>query len=115
MSTIPNNLIGKEVVYDFANVIHLICLAGHFMKDRDSRCPCKNGPKCDNCQYCLGCSCRCHTWFVVNQRLMSLEHEQRLLEKVRATAESNRSDDAKNKLKERISLVEERLEHAKQP
>jgi len=32
------------------------------------RCPCKNGPACDLCSFCSGCSCRCHTYFIARRR-----------------------------------------------
>jgi hypothetical protein len=46
---------------------------------------------------------------------MSLEQEQRLLDNVRATAETDKTDSEKAVLEERIALVRERLEHAKKP
>lgn len=54
--------------------------------DRISRCPCKNGPACNFCGYCLGCSCRCHTWFTMRMRLCNMTDEERLLSTVKATA-----------------------------
>jgi len=53
--------------------------------DRESRCPCKNGPACNFCGYCLGCSCRCHTWFTMRTRLCNAVDEEKLLRSVRCT------------------------------
>lgn len=57
---------------------------GDMRYDRSSRCPCKNGPACQNCGYCVGCSCRCHTWFRVHNRF----HEETELEALRARIEA---------------------------
>eukprot|EP00804_Cyclotella_cryptica_P018145 CCRYP_005927-RA/>CCRYP_005927-RA protein AED:0.43 eAED:0.43 QI:0/0/0/1/0/0/2/0/106 len=37
---------------------------------RQSRCPCKNGPQCDACSFCIGCSCTCHQQFTLHYRFM---------------------------------------------
>mmetsp|Transcript_1622 Transcript_1622/g.2385 ORF Transcript_1622/g.2385 Transcript_1622/m.2385 type:complete len:1247 (+) Transcript_1622:125-3865(+) len=55
---------------------------GNFRYDRTSRCICKNGPACGFCGYCLGCSCRCHSWFTLHNRLFCREEEQALLHRV---------------------------------
>lgn len=54
--------------------------------NRQSRCPCKNGPACNYCGFCLGCSCRCHTWFTMRTRLCSAADEEQLLQTVKDTA-----------------------------
>lgn len=77
--------------------------------DRHSHCPCKNGPKCDYCSYCLGCSCRCHSWFTVHTRLCSREQEEKLLKRVEETA--NKSTGGADE--EQMSLALDRLKHAK--
>ncbi len=50
--------------------------------ERKSHCPCKNGPCCKTCDYCLGCSCRCHKHFSVNFRFMTIEEEILLLKRI---------------------------------
>ena len=77
--------------------------------DRQSKCPCKNGPKCDYCSYCLGCSCRCHSWFTVHTRLFPLEQEKKLLKSVKETAKAG----AVGLGASTLSLALERLQHAK--
>lgn len=59
---------------------------GDMKYNRASRCPCKNGPACKECGYCLGCSCRCHTQFTLNFRLFDKNVEQGILERVKAVA-----------------------------
>lgn len=61
---------------------------GDMKYDRVSRCPCRNGPCCKECYYCLGCSCRCHTQFTLNFRLFDKETERAILERVEAVAKS---------------------------
>jgi len=46
---------------------------------RHSRCPCKNGPACTYCSYCIGCSCTCHQMFTLHYRFMTMEEELELL------------------------------------
>eukprot|EP00934_Nitzschia_sp_Nitz4_P008353 Nitzschia sp. Nitz4//scaffold74_size92883//47486//53507//NITZ4_004826-RA/size92883-augustus-gene-0.13-mRNA-1//-1//CDS//3329557604//8343//frame0 len=60
---------------------------GGMRYDRNSRCPCKNGPCCHDCGYCLGCSCRCHTWFTLNYRFFKKDAEEALLRKVEDMAQ----------------------------
>jgi len=55
---------------------------GDMNHDRKGGCPCKNGPKCKVCTYCLGCSCRCHKSFTMHLRFMSIEDEETLLQRV---------------------------------
>lgn len=55
---------------------------GNMKYDRKGGCPCKNGPKCKVCTYCLGCSCRCHKSFTMHLRFMSIEDEETLLQRV---------------------------------
>ena len=61
---------------------------GDFKYDRQSRCPCKNGPACNFCGWCLGCSCRCHSYFTMRTRLCTMSDEERLLQSVKETGES---------------------------
>jgi hypothetical protein len=56
---------------------------GNMQYDRASRCPCKNGPVCRHCNYCSGCSCRCHTFFTLNFRFFKREDELKLLHRVK--------------------------------
>ena len=38
-----------------------INLTGNMSFDHHSQCcPCKNGPVCQHCKFCAGCSCKCH-------------------------------------------------------
>jgi len=60
---------------------------GDLRFNRQSRCVCKNGPQCKDCGFCLGCSCRCHTYFTVRTRLCSAANEEKLLQTVKDTAE----------------------------
>lgn len=46
---------------------------------RQSRCPCKNGPQCDTCLFCVGCSCTCHQQFTLHYRFMLPQEEHELL------------------------------------
>lgn len=55
---------------------------GNFHHDRESRCPCKKGPVCKKCNYCAGCSCRCHRWFTLYIRFMDTRAEEQLLRRV---------------------------------
>lgn len=61
--------------------------------DRTSRCPCKNGPVCHDCHYCLGCSCRCHTWFTLRSRLFEKKAEVDVLERVKKIAAKSTEED----------------------
>ena len=71
--------------------MHIIFLSffitGDLRFNRQSRCVCKNGPQCKDCGFCLGCSCRCHTYFTVRTRLCSAANEEKLLQTVKDTAE----------------------------
>merc|ERR1712130_853018 len=91
---------------------------GDFRFDRKSRCPCKNGPCCDFCNYCLGCSCRCHSWFTMRTRLCNMKDEELLLQTVKETARRPAStEDSKNECKvfdvlESMKYLHERLKDA---
>jgi hypothetical protein len=67
---------------DFAICSFPRLCAGDMKFNRSSRCPCKNGPICNDCNYCLGCSCRCHSWFTLNCRLFNKDTEQEILQRV---------------------------------
>lgn len=58
-------------------------ITGDLRFNRQSRCVCKNGPQCKDCGFCLGCSCRCHTYFTVRTRLCSAADEEKLLQTVK--------------------------------
>ncbi len=64
-----------------------VLITGDLRFNRQSRCVCKNGPQCKDCGFCLGCSCRCHTYFTVRTRLCSAADEEKLLQIVKDTAE----------------------------
>jgi len=82
---------------------------GDMTMDRTNRCPCKNGPACKTCNYCLGCSCRCHTWFTLHYRLFNKEEEKALLDKVEAVAEAESVSDASFNKYFGSAFIEERL------
>lgn len=49
---------------------------GNPQKDSQGpRCPCKNGKPCVHCDFCTGCSCRCHQRFTFHYRFMDLQAE----------------------------------------
>ena len=52
---------------------------GDNTRDNQKRCPCKNGPQCTICHFCLGCSCRCHRSFTMHQRLLNSHDEHEVL------------------------------------
>lgn len=52
---------------------------GNTKMNRGSHCPCKNGPVCSFCNFCLGCSCRCHRSFTMHQRLLNTDDEHAVL------------------------------------
>jgi hypothetical protein len=85
-------------------------------QDRTSHCPCKNGPKCDFCGYCLGCSCRCHTYFTVHTRLCLVEQELEVLKHVKERALAVQEGGAtisESQLESQVEMALERLKHAK--
>jgi len=71
---------------------------GNFHEDRQKRCVCKNGPACLNCSYCQGCSCRCHTWFTLNQRFLNAEEEKELLLQVEKKVGEHPATETMNRL-----------------
>ncbi|KAG7346143.1 hypothetical protein IV203_005211 [Nitzschia inconspicua] len=90
---------------------------GKMLQNRISHCPCKNGPKCDFCGWCLGCSCRCHSWFTVHTRLFSLEEELRLLNLVQKYAlepQDGAISLLQSQMEDRVNMALDRLNHAKQ-
>lgn len=70
-------------------------ILGDMNFDRISQCPCKKGPRCNYCGYCLGCSCRCHTFFTVHTRFYKEEDERLLLNTVKVAAGTTTSADTK--------------------
>lgn len=52
---------------------------GNMILERAARCPCKNGKPCNNCNFCTGCSCKCHQQFTLYYRFMGIEDELQLL------------------------------------
>jgi len=62
---------------------------GHYTLNRQSRCPCKNGPVCKGCGFCAGCSCKCHQSFILRFRFMHLASEETLLHSVKKVVGSN--------------------------
>jgi hypothetical protein len=88
---------------------------GNFTYDRSSRCPCKNGPVCRFCNYCSGCSCRCHSWFTLHSRLFGSGEGEELLNRVEtavssANCEPNKYLDDPQHLENRLEVAE-RLFH----
>uniref|UniRef100_A0A7S4EEL1 DUF6824 domain-containing protein n=1 Tax=Pseudo-nitzschia australis TaxID=44445 RepID=A0A7S4EEL1_9STRA len=82
--------------------------------NRESRCPCKSGPACNFCGYCLGCSCRCHTWFTMRTRLCDAGDEEKLLESVKCTIIPSRAKPAVEeggKIQADVSEMEESTKH----
>ena len=71
-----------------ASVNHVGNMAYDRCIDRGT-CVCKNGSKCKICNYCLGCSCRCHKAFTMHLRFMSMKDEEALLQRVVAAVGSN--------------------------
>ena len=71
-----------------ASVNHVGNMAYDRSNDRGT-CVCKNGTKCKICNYCLGCSCRCHKAFTMHLRFMSMEDEEALLQRVVAAVGPN--------------------------
>jgi hypothetical protein len=55
---------------------------GNMRFQRYSRCPCHNGPQCDTCAFCIGCSCICHQHFTLHYRFMPVQEEMQLLKDV---------------------------------
>lgn len=84
------------------------CHTGTMKGDRVSRCPCKNGPVCGHCNFCLGCSCRCHTWFTLHSRMFGEEEGKALLSGIDAACMPCDSEES-HKLGD---LLAERLEEA---
>jgi len=70
---------------------------------RHARCPCKKGPQCKDCSYCLGCSCQCHQDFVMNFRFMGMADERNLLSRVE-TAVGEQKIDANHNLDNQNAL-----------
>lgn len=52
---------------------------GNMTLERAARCPCKNGKPCSNCNFCTGCSCKCHQQFTLHYRFMEIDDELQLL------------------------------------
>lgn len=68
----------------------LINHTGNMKFNRESRCPCKNGPICQQCKYCAGCSCKCHQWFTLHRRFFNNEDENALVRRVEAVLEGDK-------------------------
>ena len=66
---------------------------GDMKFDRAGRCPCKNGPKCDYCEYCVGCSCKCHERFTVMTRFYGPEAMKSLERRVENVAYEANDDE----------------------
>lgn len=77
---------------------------GNYTFDRVSRCPCKNGPVCRHCNYCAGCSCRCHTWFSLHFRFLKRGDELQLLHRVKRQV-SRAEIDAAEEAEKRLSMA----------
>ena len=70
----------------------VVSLTGNLKFDRSIRCPCKNGPCCKYCNFCGGCSCRCHTWFTLHSRFFSKADELALLQRVENAVATYKDD-----------------------
>lgn len=77
---------------------------GNFTFDRASRCPCKNGPVCRHCNFCAGCSCRCHSWFTLYFRFFKKCDELKLLHRVKRLV-GREELDAAEEAEKRLSMA----------
>lgn len=59
---------------------------GKMTRNEASKCPCKNGPACKDCGFCVGCSCKCHQRFTLYSRFFKKEEVDSLLERVERIA-----------------------------
>lgn len=89
---------------------------GDMKFDRAGRCPCKNGPKCDYCEYCVGCSCKCHERFTVMTRFYGPEDMKSLERRVENVAyEANDDEKEASDGLSRDKTVASRLAAAMKP
>ena len=68
----------------------------------NTRCPCKNGIVCIHCEFCTGCSCKCHQNFTLHYRFKCIKSEICLLEKATSVVGSDvlsHSKETTNRLK----------------
>jgi len=77
---------------------------GNFSRDRQDRCPCKNGPRCRLCDYCCGCSCKCHQRFTLHRRFFTTEDEEGLVERVIAVVGDDEVPFA-DEVKQRLAMA----------
>ena len=74
---------------------------GNMENERSARCPCRNGKPCINCNFCTGCSCKCHQQFTLHFRFMGIEDELELLsesERIVGTNEITHADETSARL-----------------
>eukprot|EP00986_Skeletonema_menzelii_P003949 scaffold1293_cov139-Skeletonema_menzelii.AAC.4 len=74
---------------------------GNMIQERAARCPCKNGKPCSNCNFCTGCSCKCHQHFTLHYRFMGIGDELQLLseaERIVGTDKISHSDETSARL-----------------
>ena len=105
---LPNMLVRNLVAYRF------LCFAGDFRGNSSggSECACTT-IICNNCGYCLGCSCRCHTCFEVRCRWHNRRHAEELLRRVQNVAERGRVLDPDDRYLDIPNFAEERFAAAK--
>jgi hypothetical protein len=102
--------------HDTGLILHFVLFyIGDMKFDRTSRCICKNGPVCHDCSYCLGCSCRCHSWFTLNFRLFDKDAEQEILQRVESVARTwkDSPDGFADRHLDEEELTTQRLDEAK--
>ncbi|KAK1736014.1 hypothetical protein QTG54_013150 [Skeletonema marinoi] len=74
---------------------------GNMILERAARCPCKNGKPCNNCNFCTGCSCKCHQQFTLHYRFMGIDDELQLLseaERIVGTDKISHADETSARL-----------------
>ena len=54
-------------------------VGNNMILERKARCRCRNELPCNNCNFCTGCSCKCHQQFTLHYRFMRIDDELRLL------------------------------------
>lgn len=78
---------------------------GNMKLERAARCPCKNGKPCNNCNFCTGCSCKCHQQFTLYYRFMGIDDELRLLSEAEKIVGTNRILQADETFARLLSLL----------
>ena len=64
-------------------------------RKKKGKCTCDDSVEnCDYCELCTGCSCTCHTNFMLRFRCMTIEDEKQLCEKVKDIVNGDSDEDA---------------------